>query len=297
MSSIKEGDFLGEAQKSYRAILLRQIAQGERELERPTIGLMLSGLSAGLDVGFSVFLMAVMFTLVGDQFPPAATEILLANLYSVGFIFVIIGRSELFTEHTTLAAFPVLARRAKLLALLRLWALIYLSNLVGAAIFAFLTTQIGSGLGVTSPQAYGHLAHLMVDHSGTMILLSGVLAGWLMGLLSWLMKAARETTSQLLIVWLVASAIGLGHLHHCIVGSVEVLSGLFAGQQVSLADFGHFLLWSTLGNAIGGVLFVSILKFSHSANPGKEAQEEEVSASVGRRELNVKGAAKRKQSS
>lgn len=295
MSSTKENS-ADEEQRSYRQILLRQVTQGEGELERPTIGLLLSGLSAGLDVGFSVFLMAVMFTLVGDQFPPAVLDILLANLYSVGFIFVIIGRSELFTEHTTLAVFPVLARRAKLSALIRLWILVYVSNLVGATIFAFVVTQIGSGLGVTSPQAYQHLAQTMVQHSALMILLSGVLAGWLMGLLSWLVKAARETTSQLFIVWLVASAIGLGHLHHCIVGSVEVLSGLFAGQQISLADFWHFLVWTTLGNAIGGVLLVSVLKFSHSVNAGKEAPAEEVSESLEKRGSGAEAREKRKHS-
>ncbi|HET8702039.1 MAG TPA: formate/nitrite transporter family protein [Nitrococcus sp.] len=292
MSSTK-GDSPSEA-KTYRQILLREIVQGEGELERSTIGLLLSGLSAGLDVGFSVFLMAAMFTLAGDEFPPAVLQILLANLYSVGFIFVVIGRSELFTEHTTLAVFPVLARRAKLSALIRLWVLVYLSNLVGATIFAFVVTQIGIGLGVTSAQAYQHLAQTMVRHSALMILLSGVLAGWLMGLLSWLVKAARETISQLFTIWLVASAIGLGHLHHCIVGSVEVLSGLFAGQQIGAADYWHFLIWTTLGNAIGGVLLVSILKFSHSVNPGKEALEEEVSAALEKQGSPVESKAKHK---
>ncbi len=61
-------------------------------------------------------------------------------------------------------------------------------------------------------------------------LLSAILEGWLMGLLAWLVAAARETISQLFIIWLITASIGIAHLHHCIVGNVEVLAGLFSGN-------------------------------------------------------------------
>lgn len=54
----------------------------------------------------------------------------------------------------------------------------------------------------------------MVEHPGWVILLSGVLAGWLMGLLSWLVAASRDTIGQIFIVALVTTAIGIAHLHH-----------------------------------------------------------------------------------
>ncbi|WP_157862514.1 formate/nitrite transporter family protein [Nitrosococcus halophilus] len=110
----------------------------------------------------------------------------------------------------------MLAKQVTVIALLRLWVLIYFSNLVGAAMFASLTTLVGPGLGVVSPEAYGHIARELVQHNGAVLLLSGILAGWLMGLLSWLVKATTDTISQIFIVWLVTSAIGLGHLPHCI---------------------------------------------------------------------------------
>lgn len=58
--------------------------------------------------------------------------------------------------------------------------------------------------------------------------------------------------------------IGFAHLHHVVAGSVEVLVGVFARQGVTLADYGHFLLWAALGNAVGGPLFVAVIKYGHA---------------------------------
>ena len=97
-------------------------------------------------------------------------------------------------------------------------------------------------------------------------------------------SAAKETIAQVFFVWLIATAIGLSHLHHCIVGTVEVLAGYFAGAGISLADFGHFLLWTTLGNAAGGVFFVALVKYSHAIR-SEDAEEFEVADEEIREEL------------
>ena len=89
----------------------------------------------------------------------------------------------------------------------------------------------GPRLGVISRESLGIIAASVVDHSGLVIFLSAVLAGWLMGLLSWVVAAGRDTISQIVIVWMVTAAIGLGHLHHAILGSVEVLGGVFASAE------------------------------------------------------------------
>jgi len=95
--------------KAARQILRQEIEEGLDALERPAAGLFASGLSAGLDVGFSLFLMAVMLTQADGILPKPIVAMLVANMYSVGFIFVVLGRSELFTEQTTLAVLPVLS--------------------------------------------------------------------------------------------------------------------------------------------------------------------------------------------
>jgi len=231
-------------------------------------GLFLSAVSAGLDIGFSLFLMGAMRTLIKGQLPPPISALLVANMYAVGFIFVVLGRSELFTEHTTLAVLPVLRGRATLASLGRLWVTIYVGNLMGAAGFALLAAWIGPGLGVISPPAFAEIAEPLIRPGWLMVAASGLLAGWLMGLLSWLVTAARDTFSQIFIVWMITISIGFTHLHHSIVGSVEVLAAVFAGQGVTLADYGRFLLWTTIGNAVGGTVFVALIKHTHASRPG-----------------------------
>lgn len=253
-----------EPKKDSAQILRHELREALAALERPPNRLFLSGLSAGLEIGLSLLLVGVMKTLAAGELSRSAVEILVANMYSFGFILIVLGRSELFTEQTSLAVMPVLNRLASVGALLRLWTVVYIGNLSGAAAIAGLLAFVGPRLDIIEAETFGELAHESVRHSGPVILLSGILAGWLMGLLSWLVAAGRDTISQIVIVWMIASAIGLAHLHHCVLGSVEVLAGVFSGRGASLGEFGHFLAWATLGNALGGPVFVALLKFSHA---------------------------------
>jgi len=254
--------------KSYADILGQEIREGLHELERPADGLFLSGLSAGLDIGFGPLLMAVMITLSAGQLPDPITEILMANLYAVGFVFVVMGRSELFTEHTTLAVLPVLDRKASVAALARLWGVVYVANLIGGTAFAAFAVYVGPAIGVIEVSAFGELGLALTEHALGPLAAGAVLAGWLMGLLSWLVAAARDTISRLFFVWIVASSIGIAHLPHSVAGTVEVLMALFSGAGVTPTDYLRFLVGSTVGNALGGAVFVALLKYGHVVRGG-----------------------------
>jgi formate/nitrite transporter FocA (FNT family) len=94
---------------------------------------------------------------------------------------------------------------------------------------------------------------------------SAIAAGWLMGLLAWTVVASRETMSQIAMVIMTAFVIGIAGFHHSIAGSIEVLTAIFSGAptQVQAQDFLVFLATSVVGNAIGGAVFVALLKFGH----------------------------------
>lgn len=260
----KEAEKEHEPQKSYETILEQEIRTGQTELDRSAKGLLLSGLSAGLDVSFSLLLMATVTTLTEGRLPHPVVEILVANAYAAGFLFVVLGRSELFTEHTTLAVLPVLDGRSSVGRLARLWGLVYAANLTGAAAFAAAAALIGPALHIAEPRTFGKIASGLVEHPSWVILASAVLAGWLMGLLSWLVAASRDTIGQIVLVWLVAATIGLLHLHHVVVGTAEVLAGVFSGLGATFPDFLRFLGLATVGNALGGVLFVALIKYGHA---------------------------------
>ena len=254
----------GDDQKSYQEILGSEIETAIEALHRPGKGLFFSGLSAGLDIGFSLLMMAVLRTAFAGEVSAGVLRVLLANAYALGFIFVVLGQSELFTEHTTRAMLPVLAGKASWRELARLWGLVYVSNVAGAAAFAAITVLVMPALGVVDPAALERIAVDLTEHSSPVILASAMLAGWMMGLLSWLVKAGQDTISKIFVVWMVTASIGLAGFHHCIVGTVEVLGGVFSGGAVTLSEFGRFLTWATLGNAIGGVVFVAIVKYAHA---------------------------------
>jgi len=256
--------------KTSRRILEEEIRQGMAEYERPAFGLWLSSVAAGLEIGFSVLLMGVMLTIGQGQFPSAVTDLLVANMYAVGFVLVILGRSELFTEHTTLAVLPVLAGEFSVVSLLRVWVTVFVGNLMGCALFSALLVVIAPARHVVDTWAFDEIARSLLGAPWWVVLLSGVLAGWLMGELGWVVAAARDTISQVVCVWLITTAIGFAQLHHCIVGSVEVLAGVLSSGRLTLGDYGFFLLWTTVGNILGGVIFVALIKYGHASRAAEK---------------------------
>lgn len=264
MSSDSNVDPSG-ATLSYGNILEREIGNALKEMDRPPKGLFLSGLAAGLNVSFGALFMGMVLTF-SPSFPsPLVERVLVAVASSVGFVFVVLGQTELFTAHTTMGVLPVFDGRASTRDLGRLWGIVYAANLVGCALFAGLIALLGPPMDIAEPAAFGTLAESLVPKPSWVIFLSGVVAGWLMGLVTWLVAASRDTVSRVLLVVVVTTGIGFGPFHHCLLGTTEVLSAMFMGQGVSLAGFGHFLVWTTLGNTVGGTVFVALVNYGHVA--------------------------------
>lgn len=127
-------------------------------------------------------------------------------------------------------------------------------------------------LGIVEPRAFLKIARPLVEHGWPVLVAAGVLAGWLMGLPSWLVAAAQESIARLAFVWMIAASIGFLHLPHSIAGTVEVLAGVLATAELTSVDFLRFLATATIGNAIGGVVFVSLLKYGHVVRGGPPSE-------------------------
>ena len=259
----KKDQPLEEPQKSYHTILEQEVTSAEEELERPAVALLLSGLTAGLDLGFGPLTMVVLMTVLTGVVSKPVLHVITANAYAVGFIFVIVGRSALFTEHTTSAVLPVLTGRASIGQLFRLWGLVFLGNTVGCVLFSAFAAFLLPPMGVATPEAFGELASNLVEKTSWVMFLSAIMAGWIMGLVSWLVVASRETINQLVCVWLATSVIGLAGFHHSVAGTVEVLTGVMLGQGATFGDYLRFLALAVPGTVIGGTVFVAILKWGH----------------------------------
>jgi formate/nitrite transporter FocA (FNT family) len=250
--------------KSSGKIFLQELEEGLDAMRLGAWRLAISGFAGGMELGLSLLFIAIWRTISLDQLSTPVIELLAAAMSSFGFIAVMLGRSELFTEQTTLAILPLLSGNVSVKEVTRLWGIVYITNLIGAAFSAIFIAWIGVALGDIDKKVLSEIAERIVRHPAATILFSAVLAGWLMGLLSWLVAAARDTISQIVVIAIFTSAIGLGRLHHSILGTAEVLGGIFAGSGITTDDLCFFLLWSTLGNAVGGGCFVAILKFGHA---------------------------------
>ncbi|MEP6585007.1 MAG: formate/nitrite transporter family protein, partial [Ginsengibacter sp.] len=204
MASSKKNNGRAEEQKpqkSQRIILQHTEEAALTQLERSFKGLTLSGISAGLDIGFSVLLMTVAATSFNDVFPKPVVDFIVANMYPIGFMFVVLGRSELFTEHTALAVLPVLQGLSSIKKLLRLWLIVYFSNILGGLIFALILSYFAGTLHFISKLSLNGISDKLMSYTSFTLLLSAALAGWMMGLLAWLVAAARETISQIVIIF------------------------------------------------------------------------------------------------
>jgi formate-nitrite transporter family protein len=246
-------------------IMREQIEAGLKEHRRSNVGLFLSSLSAGLEVGFSILMIGVIYTLFKAEVTSGKLSVMMALVYPIGYIFVIVGRSELFTEHTTLATIPVLNGEANLKSLINLWITIYLGNLMGGYLFGLLFLQFNEGTHLISLDFFHFVSEKMISYGSGNILVSSVIAGWLMGTLSWLLSSAQDTLSRVVMIFLITFIISIAGLHHCIVGSIEVFMAFFShANKITWVDFLKFQGISTLGNIIGGVVLVALVKYGHS---------------------------------
>lgn len=247
--------------KRHDQILKQQLEEGQEIYERSVVSILLSSLTAGLEIGFSYLLLCSVFTFFTGKLQEEAVFKLLTFVYPVGFIMVILGKSILFTEQTSLLSLPVLNQERSLWSLLKMWGLVILGNLVGGWLMALLLIWIGPALGVFDEPAVATIADHVTGYSPLVIFVSGILAGWLMGLLSWLLTSAKDTVSRLLIIYMITAVMSFTGLHHSIIGNVEVFAGLITSASIDLVDYLSFESFALLGNAFGGAVFVALLKY------------------------------------
>ena len=240
---------------------------GEDELKRSSTGLALSGLAAGLGMGLTALGSAAILADTGQG---VAHHLLTTLLYPLGFIVVIVGRAQLFTENTLFPVILVLDRRRHLRNTLRLWAVVFTANVVGALLFAVLMIKAGA-VSADVAGALSRLGSQTVQGGFGHLFWAGVAGGWIIALMAWLVTASRFTIGQIALVYLMTFVVGAAGLVHCIAGSAEALSAVLTGQ-VAVGTYLLWLLAATLGNTVGGVIIVSLLNYGQVVGSGRDLQ-------------------------
>ncbi|MFW6088708.1 MAG: formate/nitrite transporter family protein [Gemmatimonadota bacterium] len=253
---------------SWDEIHQRLLASAAEEIDSPVRQLFFSGVTAG----FAIVLTFIGFAVGKAQFPD--NDFLAALLYPVGFLYIILGRYQLYTENTLPPVKLVLMRFASLPLLLRLWGTVLLANLVGAALGALVLARTH----VLSPEAIeagASFARHGFEVGAWTAFFKALFAGWLVAGVVWLGYAARDSVTRFLLVYIVFYLIGVAELFHVVTTAADVLFFVFLGTPgpgVGGLAAG-FWLPVLLGNTVGGVLVFTLLAYAQA----ESRRHEEVS--------------------
>ncbi len=234
------------------------VDEGERRMGRSLPALVATSLVGGVDVMLGVLLLAIAEGALTAVLPAGAAHLLGSLLFGVGFVFLTIGRGELFTENFLLPVGAVMAGRSRLSRLLVMWALTLAGNFAGIVVIALILTK-GGVLEPATLKAAGALADLQSGRDAWAALLSGVVAGTVMTLFTWLAAAAETDISRIVLALLVGLVLAAPSLNHAVVGFGEMIFGLLAGSaEGNLGDVAEIVGLAIAGNLIGGLGFVTV---------------------------------------
>lgn len=240
----------------------KTVREGEQRLGRSWPALLATGAVGGIDVSMGVLGLLLVGQMTGS---PSAG----ALAFGIGFMALTLANSELFTENFLVPIVALVARRATVPGLLRLWLGTLITNLISGwvmmaiVILALpeihpLAIKLGSAFvqhGVSAP-SFG----------------SAVLGGAIITLMTWMERGTPSIFGKLVAAWSAAFLLAAGHLNHAIVASLEMFAALHAGASFSYLTWLELLGWYSLGNLIGGVALVTVLRL---VQVGAEAIQEE----------------------
>jgi formate-nitrite transporter family protein len=247
---------LKSTRRSASEILETVARNGREELERSTHALAFSGFAGGFAMGLTGLSVAVVRAALGHD---PASEFIAQLFYPMGFIAVVIGRAQLFTENTLYPVVLVFDNPRWVRDTLRLWSVVFVCNVLGALAFALVAERTAA----MNPKAAQELVALgtsAISGNASFFFWSGIIGGWLIALVAWMVSASHFTIGQIAVVWLLTFIVGVGGFSHCIATSGEILSAVVTGNLTAGMYF-HWLLFATLGNIVGGVTIVTLLNY------------------------------------
>ena len=237
------------------------VKEGSRRLQRGTLGMASTGVIGGVDVMIGIMALTVVSGALAVVVPEPVAHVGGSLVFGVGFVLIILGRSELFTENFLVPIAPVLRRLAPVSAVARLWTVTALANLVGIFVLAAIFTRAG----LVPPEtldAAGKVADTFAERDFIAALLSAIIAGTVMTLFTWIATAVELDVARIGIALIVGFILAAPSLNHAIVGFGEMSFGLLAGTTSSAEwiDVAQNFPVSVLGNLIGGLGFVTLAR-------------------------------------
>ena len=235
-------------------IFQRIVAAADEEITSGSRELFFSGLAAGFAITIT-FLLYASLTASTDGHP-----ILSKLLYPLGFIYIIIGGYQLYTENTVPPVALTLERLASIPALLRHWTIVLAGNFMGGALGA-VALSWGGVFDEPAATAAMELAEKGVATPWWSLFSKAAFAGLIVAGVVWIVYASQDTISRLVVVYLAFLAIPLGNLFHVVVSFTEMVYVVLAGELALVVGITDFVLPVLLGNTIGGIVLVTVVNY------------------------------------
>ena len=250
------------------AIFEKTREEGERRLERPLLEVVATALAAGFDIAAGVIFIAVLSSPLEHHFGKDAASVAGALGFGVGFVFLVVGRGELFTENFLV---PIAGMHGKprqaWLKIAELWTVSPVFNVIAGAIIAIIVTTHGvlpkgSGAVLVDVAQKVHANHVLA------LFMSAVFAGALITAMTWYVEGQDSMGVRVGVAWITGVLLALGHLNHVIVVTIELIFGIRYGAHIPwifvLGNFGV----AALGNMLGGIGLVTLNRFTQAKAGG-----------------------------
>jgi len=235
--------------------------EGERRLERPFLEVVSTALAAGFDIIAGVVAMALVETQLQHLLGKHAAHVFGSVAFGIGFVFLIVGRGELFTENflVPLAGLDGKERNAWW-KIGELWTVSPIFNVIAGAFLAFI-------LSVHSVLPFGTGASIYAN--GTLArFVSAVFAGALITAMTWFIEGHRSMGVRMTIAWIAGAILALGSFNHVIVITLELIFGIRFGAHVPWSFVLSNFFLAAAGNMVGGIGLVTLNRFTQARSGG-----------------------------
>ena len=242
----------------------RLVDEGVDRLRRPLLPLVSVGLLGGVDVGTGLLAYLVVEHTTGST--------LLAGLaFSLGFVALLLARSELFTENFLVPVTAVVARQGTVVQLVRLWGVTLVMNLVAGWVITWVLMTALPELAETAISSAEHYARLGIDLQSFAL---AVLAGTVITLMTRMQHATESMGVKLVPAILFGALLAGAQLFHCVLDSLLMFCAFHVGAPFGYAHWLGLLAWSALGNLVGGLVLVTAIRLLRVPHRVAEARRD-----------------------
>ncbi|XZG69911.1 formate/nitrite transporter family protein [Chitinibacteraceae bacterium HSL-7] len=240
---------------------IHEQAHGKAQL--PARRLVVMAILGGIYIALGALLAIVVAggaTTLAEQ-NPGLNKLLFGAVFPVGFIAVVLTGADLFTSNCATQMVPLHRRALEPLQVVRVWLLSYGGNVIGAVFAAWAFAYLTGLVAASQPWTPFLLsvAHHKLEAPFMVTFVKGILANLLVCLAAWQGYSAKDTLGRMVGIWApVMAFVALG-MEHSIANLFFVPAAMLAGLDTTVWHFVTAnLIPATLGNIVGGALFVGL---------------------------------------